>query len=1023
MVSGKNVIVIAVFCLFVIAITGFVLLTPKKTDLAGGTCGTVTPGYNDACCEQRNKDTIHIQCVGQWKYSETGDPKTECSWECTTEQSKNCTKEGESYVVYPASLSCCEGLTPISCSKPFNDTCPSAICIGASICTKCGDGVCGPGENKCNCPEDCVEQDSFIGKDLVIATNYEIFKLSYNPVNKKYEKRRSLKISDLTPDNNSQFIGITEFDNHVLVSTDSTLFKVDSSFNQSFSRNFGKIDAFASNESHIFISSNGSFIVLDENLSELGRTAVDINKKNLHDILIYNQTAYVLDNVRLPLYIFKIDLKDLKKPTVREKIQFFGVNAHLGTQWLVPELNAWFILEDSGGSNGPVQNVRVFLMENTTVELTESRASPLCTTDYDARGQNGYCILGITQTSPIWAVVRYEEENQSVYLAQVNSRSISSSVFPDGEDRIHFWFSKTILLDTPKNYSPELFPVLLHKSGNYLFITSKYSNDLTVIDISGDPRIVLKKDVGEYKSVYNVVGVIQLEDVALPGVSCGTVTPESRDECCAERNKNISMPGCSDSRAEWRYRPSNDTKTECVWYCVIREGGQIGQVGNQYRGIPIVTVCEDNLTIISCTKLYYDACMFATDCGICANCGNGICGKGENKCNCPKDCNKMNDSGATASGVKNAVDANNQFAFELYSKIKTPSNQNLLFSPYSISSALAITYEGARGGTADEIQGVFHFPKDDSVRRPAFARLYNAINAPNSAYELRTANALWVEKTYPFLLEYTTVASQYYGASATNLDFIRGTESSRVTINNWVEAQTNGKIKDLIPRGAIDSMTRLVITNAVYFKGKWAEQFNETFTKEEDFSTAENKKVKVQMMRLDETTLNYSESGDLQVLELPYEGGDLSMLLLLPKDNNLDALESSLSAEKLSELRASLHEEKVYVHIPRFKFETTYDLGSKLSAMGMPRAFTSAADFSGMDGTRDLSISKVIHKAFIEVNEEGTEAAAATAVIIRTGSMPYYKTFRADHPFVFVIQEKKTGAVLFVGRVADPTRS
>ncbi len=490
------------------------------------------------------------------------------------------------------------------------------------------------------------------------------------------------------------------------------------------------------------------------------------------------------------------------------------------------------------------------------------------------------------------------------------------------------------------------------------------------------------------------------------------------------------------------------------------------------------------MTVISCAKP--DAtgecppgCVGAS---VCTKCGNGICGKGENICNCPKDCGggqipnpasvycidsgyeleirtdasggqygvcifkdgsecdeweffrgkcgkewmpieeaTANDTGATASGIKNVVDANNQFTFELYSKIKTPSNQNLLFSPYSISSALAITYEGARGGTADEIQGVFHFPKGDSVRRPAFARLYNTINVPNGAYELRTANALWVEKTYPFLPEYTRVASQYYGASATNLDFIHGIESSRVTINTWVELQTNDKIKDLIPQGAIDSMTRLVITNAVYFKGRWAEQFNETFTKEEDFSTAENKKVKVRMMRLDETRLNYSESGDLQVLELPYEGGDLSMLLLLPKDNNLDALESSLSAKKLSELRASLHEETIYVYLPRFKFETTYDLGSKLSAMGMPTAFTSAADFSGMDGTRDLSISEVIHKAFIEVNEEGTEAAAATAVIIRTTSMPQYKTFRADHPFIFVIEEKKTGTILFVGRVADPT--
>ncbi len=507
----------------------------------------------------------------------------------------------------------------------------------------------------------------------------------------------------------------------------------------------------------------------------------------------------------------------------------------------------------------------------------------------------------------------------------------------------------------------------------------------------------------------------------LVGASCGTVTPGYNDQCCAERNKDTIHIQCV---GEWKYTETGDPKTECSWVCDTSDNVQIANPASKF--------CVNNGY-----KLEMRTDSGGGQFGVCVFPDSSECDEWEffrGECGEKwrlQEQTAANDTGATASGIKSVVDANNQFAFELYSRIGAP-NQNLLFSPYGISSALAITYEGAREETADEIKQVFHFPKEDSARRPAFARLYNLINAPTGDYQLSTANALWIEDTYPLLQEYVRVASEYYAARATNLDFIRNAESSRVTINNWVEAHTNDKIKNLIPQGAVDPMTRLVITNAVYFKGKWALEFDPKNTHEEDFQVMPSDPiksspdyVKAQMMHLygENAIFNYTENYDLQAIELNYEGGEVSMLILLPKGLSTGGIESYLEPGKLARLRDQMKTEKLgEVAIPRFNFETQYELDSELSAMGMPIAFSPGnADFSGMDGTKDLYISKVIHKAFIEVNEEGTEAAAATAVIMALTSMPEHKTFRADHPFVFVIQEKKTGAVLFLGRVADPT--
>ncbi|MGB3346084.1 MAG: serpin family protein [Candidatus Humimicrobiia bacterium] len=384
---------------------------------------------------------------------------------------------------------------------------------------------------------------------------------------------------------------------------------------------------------------------------------------------------------------------------------------------------------------------------------------------------------------------------------------------------------------------------------------------------------------------------------------------------------------------------------------------------------------------------------------------------------------KADDSKSTPEGVNKTINSNNQFAFDLYLKLKDVpeyNESNIFFSPYSISVALGMTYEGAKGETAEEIQSVFYFPEDKNIRQSSFAKIYNQINKVDKKYKLHTANALWAQKDYKFLEEYINTIEKYYVGKVTNVDFINATEDARVIINKWVEEQTNNKIKDLIPAGVLNTLTRLVLTNAIYFKGLWIKQFDKEETRKEDFKVSSEKTVKVDMMSITGEEFNYFETEEIQILELLYEGEDLSMLIILPKENDLNSLEDSFSLEKLYELRNNLGEQKVDVYIPKFKFETKYFMVKTLEEMGMPTAFSMDADFSGMDGTTDLFIANVIHQAFVDVNEEGTEAAAATGVVMELkAAMP--TVFCADHPFIFMIQERETGNILFLGRVIDPT--
>jgi serine protease inhibitor len=386
---------------------------------------------------------------------------------------------------------------------------------------------------------------------------------------------------------------------------------------------------------------------------------------------------------------------------------------------------------------------------------------------------------------------------------------------------------------------------------------------------------------------------------------------------------------------------------------------------------------------------------------------------------------QANDANSSQEGIQEVVNANNQFAFELYSELNKVEEENIFYSPYSISVALAMTYEGAKGKTADEMKSVFHYPEKE-ILRPNSAAIYNGLNKVNQAYELMTGNALWVQEDYPFLEDYKNNVEEFYGGKAAVVNFITETEKSRLTINAFIEEQTNNKIKNLIPQNKLSSLTKLVITNAIYFKGDWEWEFDKSDTIDQDFKITSEKIVKTPMMHMvpEKIEFNYVELGDLQILELPYKGEKISMLILLPKEN-LESIDSDLNPEKLKEWKSQMQETKLdKIYFPKFEFDSKYFMKDTLSAMGMPTAFNdTSADFSGMTETGNLYIDSVIHQSYVKVDEEGTEAAAATAVIMVAKSSPMpSKIFKADHPFIFIIQEKETGNILFMGRVTDPTK-
>jgi serine protease inhibitor len=378
----------------------------------------------------------------------------------------------------------------------------------------------------------------------------------------------------------------------------------------------------------------------------------------------------------------------------------------------------------------------------------------------------------------------------------------------------------------------------------------------------------------------------------------------------------------------------------------------------------------------------------------------------------------------TAADRKVVVAGNNAFAVALYGQLRNQSG-NLFFSPESISTALAMAYAGARGDTAFQMAKTLHFTLPLDQLNPAMGALLGDLNTTHQNYQLNVANALWAQQGYTFLDAFLNVLKTNYGAGLNQVNFKGATEAARLTINQWVEKKTQDKIKDLLQPGALRPDTRLVLTNAIYFKGDWETQFDKAQTKNEVFFLSPSQTTTTPLMHR-EGGFSYFNGGTFQALEIPYKSKELSIIIFLPKDRGgLSELEQSLTA---SNLQQWLHQvgpvPKVIVTLPKFKSTQQFELGATLRAMGMPAAFGGSADFSGMTGKRDFAISEVIHKAYIDVNEEGTEAAAATSVTMRTMAMrPVEQTppvFRADHPFVFLIRDNRSDSILFMGRIANP---
>jgi serpin B len=373
------------------------------------------------------------------------------------------------------------------------------------------------------------------------------------------------------------------------------------------------------------------------------------------------------------------------------------------------------------------------------------------------------------------------------------------------------------------------------------------------------------------------------------------------------------------------------------------------------------------------------------------------------------------------------VEGNSAFAFELYQALKGEEG-NLFYSPYSISLALAMTYAGAHAETAEQMADTLHFLLEQERLHPAFnwldaelaSRGEGAEGKDGEGFRLNVVNAIWGQKDYEFLSDFLDVLAENYGAGLRILDFINETEQSRVAINDWVSNQTEGRIEDLIPQGAIDALTRLVLTNAIYFNAAWDDPFDEDVTADGLFYLLDGGQVIVPMMKQTES-FGYTEGDGYQAVELQYDGGELSMVILLPEAGNFQAFEEGLQAQKISDIISSLQSTRVALTMPQFEFDSEFSLKDTLAGMGMPIAFSGAADFSGMTGNRDLFISAIIHKAFVAVDEAGTEAAAATAVIMRLTAAPEQQAeVTIDHPFIFLIRDIETGAILFVGRVMNP---
>jgi len=394
---------------------------------------------------------------------------------------------------------------------------------------------------------------------------------------------------------------------------------------------------------------------------------------------------------------------------------------------------------------------------------------------------------------------------------------------------------------------------------------------------------------------------------------------------------------------------------------------------------------------------------------------------------------RVTDPEVAPSDLRELVAGNNAFAFDMYRAARS-SDDNLFYSPYSISLALAMTYAGARGETAGQMADTLHYTLPDNSFHPAFNALdLDLAQRPEQAsdvsekqrFELSIVNSLWGQRDWPFLPEFLDTLALNYGAGMRLVDYQNAPEPARKAINDWVSDETKSRIEDLIPSGVIDRLTRLVLVNAIYFKAAWEYPFEESLTEDGPFKLLDGSQVSTPMMSLDTPErLGYLDEDGFQAVSLPYKGGLAEMVILLPDEGKFVTFEASLTAERFAGILTGIQTQSVNLTMPKFSFTRDLSLNEMLIVLGMNDAFDPAlADFSGIDGSRDLFIQAALHKAFIAVDEAGTEAAAATAIIIGLTSMPISEiNIRVDRPFIFVIRDIPSGTILFVGSMVNPAK-
>ena len=385
-----------------------------------------------------------------------------------------------------------------------------------------------------------------------------------------------------------------------------------------------------------------------------------------------------------------------------------------------------------------------------------------------------------------------------------------------------------------------------------------------------------------------------------------------------------------------------------------------------------------------------------------------------------KDYVAADDSAATADGISQVVSANNQFAIELYQQINKQPKQldkNVFFSPYSLSTAMAMLYIAAEGETKQQIQKTFHYPPL-AILNPNSAALYNQFNKPNPNYDLSTVNNLWMRQDLSPSQTYLDTVQRYYGGQVTNLDFKNSPESSRQIINKTIAKHTKQMIPELLAKGSIESSTATVLTNAVYFKSEWAKPFGvQGGTR--PFHNLDGTMSSQEMM-YKTAYFDYMENEHIQMVELPYKSNDLSMLIILPKSKEPAAIQklvADLNSNQVSQWTKQLENQEIFLVMPKFKLQESYSMKPILANMGMPIAFDSRANYSLFNDKLPLKVDSVIHKAVVEVDEKGTVAAAATGIGVQLVMATHKAEITADHPFMFMIKDNKTDAILFLGQV------